>query len=272
MIRCNRCIGCKLDYENEWATRMVHEGRTSVAAYFLTLTYDDDHLPPGNSLRHKDWQKFIKALRNRFPRLRIRYFQCGEYGEKTGRPHFHAALYGLELDDRRPSSKGRGDHAKDYFESETIDKAWAKGAAICAPLNFKTASYMARYMLKTATTEGAKNQFQWLGDHGEHWDRMPPYATMSTKPGIGFKWFEKYGISDVYDSGDFVFLEGKRLPPPRYYDRLLEKKDPALYAEIKARREDEGRQLKALQERSKQRMDTKQECKRLKLERPKFYA
>jgi hypothetical protein len=59
------------------------------------LTYDDEHLPPNNSLLKKDLQKFFYKLRQKIKPIKIRYFAVGEYGSnKTKRPHYHIILFG----------------------------------------------------------------------------------------------------------------------------------------------------------------------------------
>ena len=63
---------------------------------------------------------------------------------------------------------------------------------------------------------------------------------MSLKPGIGAAWFEKYGEQDVYDSGDFIVINGKKYSTPRYYDTLLERLDVEKLSETKADRKQRG--------------------------------
>ena len=45
---------------------------------FVTLTYDDDHLPEYNSLNYKHFQDFMKRLRK--SHNGVRFYMCGEYG------------------------------------------------------------------------------------------------------------------------------------------------------------------------------------------------
>ena len=58
-------------------------------------------------LKKSDFQKFIKRLRKDYD---IKYFACGEYGDKTLRPHFHAILFGVNFsDDKIIFSKSKKD-------------------------------------------------------------------------------------------------------------------------------------------------------------------
>ena len=86
IVSCKQCKGCRLEYSRQWAMRITHEQSLWLNNIFITLTYDDDHLPQlGNSttLVKKDFQDFMKRLRkkeNRHPNDPIRYYHCGEYG------------------------------------------------------------------------------------------------------------------------------------------------------------------------------------------------
>ena len=77
--------------------RMIHELESFDCAVFVTLTYDDEHLPENASLVVSDLQKYIKRVRKECDKIgkRIRYFACGEYGDRYGRPHYHAIIFGL---------------------------------------------------------------------------------------------------------------------------------------------------------------------------------
>ena len=114
-IPCGHCIGCRLKYSRIWADRCMVEASYHEDNVFLTLTYDNDHLPkpldyitdtgerkvsPVNPLEKRELQLFIKRLRKKFPEQRIRYFACGEYGGKTMRPHYHLILFGKVIGDQ----------------------------------------------------------------------------------------------------------------------------------------------------------------------------
>lgn len=62
-VRCGKCPSCTLERASDWACRLSHELVTSKSAAFVTLTYDDEHLPPGGGLETKDLIGFCKRLR-----------------------------------------------------------------------------------------------------------------------------------------------------------------------------------------------------------------
>ncbi len=173
---------------------------------FLTLTYDQVNLPDDGGLRVEDWQKFAKRVRKRVGPFR--FFHCGEYGDENQRPHYHAAVFGLDFSRDRVPLKSKRGHT--LYESPKLNELWGLGFATVGSLTWQSAAYVARYVMKKATGPLAKERYG---------DRRPEYVTMSRRPGIGTRWFEQFA-SDVYPS-DEVIHEGKRYRPPRFYDSKL---------------------------------------------------
>ena len=66
--------------------RLLHELEYWDKATFITLTYAPEHLPEKSSLKPDDLQKFWKRLRKELKDKKIKYFACGEYGEKKIKP------------------------------------------------------------------------------------------------------------------------------------------------------------------------------------------
>lgn len=221
-VPCGQCIGCRLERSRQWALRCVHEAQLHVHKCFITLTYDKAHLPPGGTLVKADFQKFMKRLRKR-TNAKIRYFQCGEYGEADFRPHFHALIYGYDFPDKVFYTRNK--QGDTIWKSEELEALWGKGFATVARLTFETAAYTARYVVKKINGEGAAAHYR---------GRLPEYIAMSLKPAIGAGWYESFK-DDVYPS-DFLTMRGKQMLPPKYYDRILEKEDEKQYKKVKAKR------------------------------------
>lgn len=95
---CGNCLPCRINKARTWQHRIMLEARSHLESSFITLTYDDDHLPRNAradpELRKKHLQNYFKRLRKRINQP-FRYFAVGEYGDKSGRPHYHACLFGL---------------------------------------------------------------------------------------------------------------------------------------------------------------------------------
>lgn len=218
---------------------MVHEASLHERNSFVTLTYSDDSLPPRCSLDKRAFPKFIKRLRKHLnkknhPRSNtsVRYYHCGEYGDLTGRPHYHACLFGQNFDHDRELFKLTNGNR--LYTSPELSHLWPYGHAVIAELTFETAAYVARYAMKKINNP-IESDYTYLDLHtGDLVKREPEYATMSRRPGIGANWIEKFS-DDTYKD-DSVIINGKQTRPPKFYDGLLEKRDPQKYEAIKTER------------------------------------
>lgn len=219
-VPCGQCIGCRLERSRQWAIRCMHEASLHEQNCFITLTIDDEHMPKDFSLNVELGQKFYKRLRKKCGPFR--YLHAGEYGETTGRPHYHACLFGLDFPDKKLWSMKRG-HA--LYTSEILDSCWQQGQALIGSLTFESAAYVARYVVKKVTGERADAYYS---------GKKPEFNVMSRRPGIGAKWLEKWK-RDVYPS-DEVISRGVAMRPPRAYDRRLELTDPDLFLQMKRTR------------------------------------
>ena len=217
-LSCGKCFGCKLARSREWALRCSHEAQLHDLNSFLTLTYNDDNLPPGGTLRPDDFTLFMKKLRRRRAN-RISYFQCGEYGEDYSRPHHHVLLFNCGFPDRKLH---RRSGKYDLFRSAELEGIWKMGHSEIGDVTFESAGYVARYTLTKATDKIL---------NGRH----PEYLTMSRRPGIGKKWLDEFH-TDVYPSDEAVTRSGQVHRPPRYYDNQLLERDPVLHEQIRITR------------------------------------
>lgn len=249
-IPCGQCIGCRIDKSRQWAVRCVHEASLYNRNCFITLTYDDEHIPECDNLEKSDFQKFMKRLRKehgdtkarrafdvatdskrgiQFP---IRYFHCGEYGTHTFRPHYHACLFNFDFDDKVLYTVR--DNNKLYVSPE-LQKIWKKGQCTVGALTWQTAAYCARYIMKKQNGPESDLYYAVVDDEsGEVVYLEKEYCTMSRRPGIGQGWYEKYG-KDL-TSKDYVTIGGKKFHATSYYDSLLERINPEALAIIKSKR------------------------------------
>lgn len=238
-LPCGRCIGCRLERSRQWAVRLVHENRLHECSSFITLTYRDDKLPPGGSLRIKDFQDFMKRFR-KDQGTRLRFFHCGEYGEKRRRPHYHAIIFGESFDDWGDcydvERAAKGDIDYITWSSRRLDRLWPFGLNRVGRVTFESCAYVARYVTKKITGPAARVAYDVVDyTTGEVTELAPEYATMSRRPGIGAGHFEKYW-KHIY-SRDEIAINGKLCKPPRFYDRCLEKKDRIAFLNLKDCRE-----------------------------------
>lgn len=219
-VPCGQCVGCKLERSRQWAVRCMHEASLHLDNSYLTLTYDDAHLPYHGVLQVRDFQLFMKRVRRAFSTRRIGVFYCGEYGEKDWRPHFHACLFGLDFPDRVVC--GTNERGDNLYSSAVLSEFWDAGFAVIGDVTFESAGYVARYCLKKITGDKAEAWYRRFDPGtGEIYSLPPEFAHMSLRPGIGKRWFEKFG-SELEDD-DTVVSRGVEVSVPRYYDKLRDK-------------------------------------------------
>lgn len=215
----------------------MHEAQEHKDNAFITLTYNDENLPNYKegrypTLRYRDFQKFLKRLRKRYG-AGIRFYMCGEYGEQYGRPHYHAALFGLDFPDKTYWRKSESGFPS--YRSEQLASLWPHGNSECGDLTFESAAYMARYIMKKRLGKEAANYYTRVDPITlAEYSIEPEFNNMSRRPGIGRGWFEKWN-KDVYPH-DFVVIDGQQHKPPRYYDNLLKVLAPQNFEDIKKRR------------------------------------
>lgn len=240
-IPCGKCDGCRVDKSKEWANRLMMEEQYSSESWFLTLTYDNEHVPKKEyvdkegeikttlTLNYKDFQDFMKRLRKHYGEG-IRFYCAGEYGSMTFRPHYHAIVFNMHLEDKQLYGKS---DSFDIFESPTLDEIWKNGKVIVAPVNWATCAYVARYVTK-----------KFLGEKYDYW-RMniePEFAKMSRKPGIGYQFYEEHK-EQIYESYIIRFgdeCNAYEFPVPQYFNYLMAQEDESLVKAHKANKKKEA--------------------------------
>ena len=202
--------------------RCVHESQLWTDNISLTLTYDDDHLPDNYSVNVRDFQLFMKRLRKHYSGKSIRFFHCGEYGDQTLRPHYHALLFNHDFEDKIVHSNSKTGHL--LYTSEILTSIWQNGHALIGDCTFESAAYVARYITKKITGDRSIEHYTRVHPiTGEIHQVEPEYITMSRRPGIGSGWVSKYK-SDIFPS-DTVVINNHRVRPPKFYDKHLEEKE-----------------------------------------------
>lgn len=204
---------------------------------FLTLTYDDEHLPISYSVDPRAMQLFLKKLRNHLAPKKIRFFLCGEYGGKTGRPHYHILLFGHQFTDlvlyaESPKTKDR------IYTSRILDSLWELGECKIGKVSFQSAGYVARYQMKKIGGKKAANHYRYIDKFGEVHQRHPEFSRQSNRPGIGKPWLDKF-YTDLFPR-DFVIHLGKKgvskMAVPKYYDKIMEREHPKAFRRVQHQR------------------------------------
>lgn len=248
---CGKCLWCRKPYARNWVTRMQLEAMVyEPCNAFVTLTYDDDHLPRSDTgvatLDREDWRLFIKRLRiNTYRKwgLRIRFFMCGEYGERLGRPHYHAILFGFPPCQRAGGTMTEGSGRRPVAERccdvcRMLHASWGKGNILCGTCNEGSIGYVGKYLTK-------------LHEQGEESfvvGRLRQFKAQSSCPALGSKWIYDYFLPSlvaypkaierhIFETGDVpkhIRLGGRR----RYLGRtLISKVRKGLGRDVKTPRE-----------------------------------
>lgn len=282
-LPCGQCIGCRTETARQWAVRCVHEASMyEPFNCFITLTYNDEHLPEGGSLtrgRNSDFSKFIRRLRREYKgeyyvekpggsvSKDIRYYQCGEYGDELQRPHHHALLFNFDFDDRVYFKTENG---YNLYTSDKLDELWTDyygepmGFATVGDVTYETAAYVARYVHKKITgkrrwTHYQSSEYRVDNETGEiHGMLEPEHQTMSRRPGIGKGWISSFA-GDIYPK-DYTTINGKRLRPPRYYDAVFDISDPEAFRRVKEKRKEVNKSRNASNEYAGYRLRQKEKC------------
>lgn len=212
---------------------------------FITLTYNDQHIPDGFDLDYTDFQKFMKRLRKKFHPKKVRFFACGEYGETFTRPHFHACLFGISFNDRLYFKTTKA--GAKIYTSKTLDRLWTDssgnpiGYATVGNVDFESAAYVARYTFKKELGRDGKSHYQFIDpETGEVHDRQPEFVRMSLggrggQGGIGTPFYEKYK-ADIFPR-DICVIQGKEMKPPKFYYKKLKESGDLCFDEIQYNRE-----------------------------------
>lgn len=231
-LPCQRCTQCRLEHSRQWAMRCMHEKQMHGLNTFLTVTYDNKHLPEDGSLVREHPQAFLKRLRDRLSPVRFRFYGCGEYGEESNRPHYHFILFGIEFLDKRFYKMSKS--GEKLYNSEWLRQVWPMGNNVIGDVTFKSCAYVARYVTDKINGDLAEDHYQ---------GRLPEFSMMSRgdggddpkwSGGIGRGYFEKYH-KEVY-AWDNVIMNGKPVRPPRYYDNRYEIVDSEHMAKLKLAR------------------------------------
>lgn len=157
-LSCGQCVGCRLERSRQWAVRCMHEASLHKHNCFITLTFSPAALAAREnpSLDVRDFQLFMKRYRKRFGEG-IRFFHCGEYGDKLGRPHYHACIFGHDFEDKYFWRKS--DSGYPVYRSPVLEELWTHGFSEIGTVTFDSAAYVARYIMKKVNGKDAKDHY-----------------------------------------------------------------------------------------------------------------
>lgn len=241
-IPCGSCLSCRITRAAEMADRAMLEMQYHDKACFITLTYDDEHIIRTNwsdpvsgemgvseTLFKKHYIDFIKRLRKYYKDVDIRYILCGEYGDTTFRPHYHAIIFGIFPEDALPYSVNHRNQL--LYTSDILTKLWRNGYVIVGECTRDSCNYVCRYVTKKYYGSLSDSEYRSKG-------RIPPFITSSKRPAIGKRWYEdnKDWCLDMpisYPTPD----GGHTFDAPRYFRKLRESVDDGKLIEYNLHRD-----------------------------------
>lgn len=212
------CLSCRINAQRAWTARILLEAMAWPRSLFVTLTYAPEHCPHladgQQTLYPDDLTRFWKRLRKRLGGSRLRYFACGEYGEESWRPHYHAVIFNLSALDC--AKVGR------HMVHPDVQAAWGLGYTSAGDLSPERAAYCAQYVTKkmTRSTDGYVAR-QLAG-------RWPEFMRASRRPGIGALHVERMAEALVYACPEaedvpteIVMPDGRRFGMPTFIAHKL---------------------------------------------------
>lgn len=214
VVSCGKCYNCRMRRIRSWIFRLKKEYEVSVTAHFITLTYDNQHVPitsngfmtlhestqksPGTKYQSSHAQKFFKKLR-KLENRKLTYYLIGEYGGVTQRPHYHAIIFNVS-------------------NQENIDKAWIYGSVHIGTVTEASIAYTLEYISKQSIVK----------KHGRD-NRVLEYSLFSKGIGKSYlteeiKQFHKQNKLDMY----ITIEDGTKIALPKYYrDKIFDDKEKA---------------------------------------------
>nr|WAE43340.1 MAG: replication initiator protein [Microviridae sp.] len=193
-VPCGKCVSCRMARTREWATRILHELSYHDCSQFVTLTYSDDHLPDPPSISKVALQKFVKRLRRRLDGRKIKYYACGEYGDKSARPHYHLIMFGIS-----------------HSDIDDLKDCWPFGFVYRGTVTYDSAAYVAGYVQKKYSGALAESVYTNNG-------LEVPFQLVSQ--GFGKQYCQDNRDQLTRKLGCTV--HGAEVGLPRYYRKVLE--------------------------------------------------
>lgn len=199
LIPCGNCPNCLKRKAQEWTARLLKEKESHPFAYFITLTYEklyDEETGEFKDINKRDIQLFLKRYRKQFG-VNLKYYVCGEHGETTNRPHYHAIFFqDKPLDDLKF-------YADNLFISDSFAKCWSHGnCLISKQVNDRSIKYTIAYTLKK------------LGEE----------KVVLMSKGLGLDYL-KTNKESIKDHDGFYITNGYKQKPPTYFVRKLKESE-----------------------------------------------
>lgn len=198
-VPCGRCFFCRQRKRAQWTARLVMENEAHSHSTFLTLTYSDECLPNPAYVSKRELQLFFKRFRKLLHPRKIRYYACAEYGEKRGRPHYHAILFNVKFSDL-----------------PLVEQAWGKGRVQLDCVEVGSLAYVAGYVSKKYMFS---KEFEVTGEVKDK-----EFSLMSRRPALGSNFIKKI-LPYVFSQTPYDVIQSIKIGDRTYcLDRTIREK------------------------------------------------
>lgn len=223
-VPCGYCRTCLENKSLQVKNYLLMEKETAITSYFITLTYDNEHLKD-NSTHIKDLKEFTKKIRNYYRNnygiTNLKYYGVTEYGDHTLRPHAHIVFFNLPLRFNqfiKATKTPKKDHSADidnkwinenYFTNRKIKSIWKKGNITISGLDETRINYIVAYLYKSMNelTKEKKQEMKQM-------KLEIPQAIHSIN--LGKETIEK-NIKEFKDN-NLIYCNGKTIHANKYID------------------------------------------------------
>lgn len=210
-VPCGRCNACLVRARAEWVARLKWEQRSAASSFFITLTYDNEHLPIreyvdetsgviayAGVVSKDDVVKFNKRFRkilDKKYKTKVRFYLISEYGPTTLRPHYHACYF---LDS--------------VLDSDSVHSAAVAAWPFCNPIRLTVGPVLderIKYVTEYCLTKNGIPDFL-----------EPNFRLCSRNPGLGAAYVDKFKdwhLADKYNRFYVPQPDGDKCNLPRYY-------------------------------------------------------
>lgn len=259
-IRCQKCLPCALHKAAQTGVRATDE----IACYpdanlFITLTVSDEYLEevfPNGEIQKRPFQLFMKRLQKRqkgiyeikHPRTGkmvkpIRALYCGEYGEQTLRPHYHAIIFNWKPEDLTLMKSLRQSKQYENYQSDLLEQLWPYGQIHIGEASFEASGYIARYTAKKYLQQEdprlkGKTEAFIEYPRGYGLGRLTYDKRKEQMFNLDFKYVKKSKERFSSRGTDKPF----KVAIPQYYNRLRKAESPESYEEVVDKRVKRGQE------------------------------
>ena len=193
-VPCGKCHSCVRSKMNGWRLRLIAELKQWSFSVFITLTFDDSMMERFRDDPNKAVRLFLDRMRKNVGNG-IKHFIIGEYGEKTGRFHYHGILFGVPRN----------------FDVNQVEKLWKYGFVYLGWCNERTIHYITKYITKVDYNKNHKKA------------NKQDIPRIIVSHGIGSS-FVDYARNEPMKKDLKPFLitgKGAKIPLPRYVKAKL---------------------------------------------------